>query len=72
MANYTQQCRTCHVNIEGTGANICYRCLEREHAKVSNDRNLLLAAALRVKECWSPAVCDDCFEGLREAIGERG
>lgn len=43
--NYTQQCRTCHVNIEGTGEDICYRCLQHERDSLKAQVEELRAAA---------------------------
>lgn len=37
MTNYTQQCRVCHIHIEGTGEDVCYRCLQRERDKLQHE-----------------------------------
>lgn len=50
MSSYTQQCRACHIYIEGTGGDVCYSCLARHHATLQASVRELQGECERLKE----------------------
>src|SRR5687768_12851042 len=63
MSNYTQQCRICHVSIDGAGENMCYPCLQR-------DRNFFIAELGRLKTQYD-LLANGTGRDLLEKFGDK-